>query len=75
MPEFLAAVGARLGIISAGEQNPYGHPSPVLLERLEESAMRVLRTGRRFGRVVMWSVGSVGSWRLKAKNTSLAAFG
>ena len=44
MPDFLAAVGARVGIISAGEQNPYGHPSPVLLERLEVSGMRVLRT-------------------------------
>ena len=46
MPEFLAALGARVGIISAGEQNPYGHPSPVLLERLKESGMRVLRTDR-----------------------------
>jgi hypothetical protein len=41
MPESLAAVGAQLGIISAGEQNPYGHPSPVLLQRLEQSGMRV----------------------------------
>lgn len=46
MPEFLTAVGAQVGIISAGEQNPYGHPSPVLLQRLEESGMRVLRTDR-----------------------------
>jgi competence protein ComEC len=46
MPEFLAAVGAQVGIISAGEQNPYGHPSAVLLERLQESGIRVLRTDR-----------------------------
>jgi hypothetical protein len=30
--------------ISAGEQNPYGHPSPELLERLRASGARILRT-------------------------------
>lgn len=46
MPEFLAAVAPQIAIISAGEQNPYGHPSPELLERLKESGARVLRTDR-----------------------------
>lgn len=46
MPEFLAAVQPRFGIISAGEDNPYGHPSPELLERLENAGVRVLRTDR-----------------------------
>jgi hypothetical protein len=31
-PEFLGATQPRVGIISAGEGNPYGHPSPELLE-------------------------------------------
>lgn len=44
MPEFLAAVAPQISIISAGEENPYGHPSPELLQRLEESGSRVLRT-------------------------------
>ena len=44
MPEFLESVGPRIAIISAGEQNPYGHPSPELLERLKESGARILRT-------------------------------
>jgi competence protein ComEC len=44
--EFLAAVQPRFGIISVGEDNPYGHPSPELLERLENAGMRVLRTDR-----------------------------
>jgi competence protein ComEC len=44
MPEFLESVGPRIAIISAGEQNPYGHPSPELLERLRGSGARVLRT-------------------------------
>ena len=42
-PEFLAAVQPQVGIISAGEDNPYGHPSPELLERLEKAGVRILR--------------------------------
>jgi len=46
MPEFLAAVQPRVGIISAGEQNPYGHPNVELLERLENAGVWILRTDR-----------------------------
>jgi beta-lactamase superfamily II metal-dependent hydrolase len=42
----LAAVQPRVGIISAGEGNLYGHPSPELLERLTKAGVRVLRTDR-----------------------------
>ena len=45
-PEFLGAVGPQIAVISAGEDNPYGHPSPELLERLEEAGLWVLRTDR-----------------------------
>src|SRR5579864_1714543 len=44
--EFLAAVRPQFGIISVGEANPYGHPSPELLERLEAAGVRILRTDR-----------------------------
>lgn len=44
MPEFLERVEPKLAIISAGEENPYGHPSAELLERLEERGIRILRT-------------------------------
>ena len=44
MPEFLAAVQPRIGIISSGEGNPYGHPSPELLERLTNARVRIYRT-------------------------------
>ncbi|HEV2102328.1 MAG TPA: ComEC/Rec2 family competence protein, partial [Candidatus Acidoferrum sp.] len=44
MPEFLESVGPQIAIISAGEQNPYGHPSAEVLERLRESGVRILRT-------------------------------
>jgi len=44
MPEFLSAVEPQISIISAGEENPYGHPSPELLELLEENGTRIFRT-------------------------------
>ncbi|MGA3178166.1 MAG: DNA internalization-related competence protein ComEC/Rec2 [Candidatus Acidiferrum sp.] len=46
MPDFLAAVAPQISIISAGEENPYGHPSPELLQRLQGSGTRLLRTDR-----------------------------
>ena len=46
MPDFLATVAPQISVISAGEENPYGHPSPELLQRLEESGTRLLRTDR-----------------------------
>jgi competence protein ComEC len=45
-PEFLAAVRPQVGIISAGEDNPYGHPNSELLERLASANVRILRTDR-----------------------------
>jgi competence protein ComEC len=44
MPDFLAAVQPRIRIISSGEGNPYGHPSPELPERLEKAGVRIYRT-------------------------------
>ena len=46
MPAFLAAVQPQVAVISAGEDNPYGHPSPELLTRLEQAGVRILRTDR-----------------------------
>lgn len=43
-PEFLAAVQPRVAVISAGEDNPYGHPNPELLARLTAAGVRILRT-------------------------------
>ena len=45
-PEFLAAVHPSVAVISAGEDNPYGHPSTELLDRLESAGVRILRTDR-----------------------------
>jgi competence protein ComEC len=41
---FLDAVRPQVGIISSGAGNPYGHPSPQLLARLEKAHVRILRT-------------------------------
>ncbi len=43
---FLDAVRPQIGIISVGESNPYGHPNPELLDRLEAARVRILRTDR-----------------------------
>ncbi|MHB8499614.1 MAG: DNA internalization-related competence protein ComEC/Rec2 [Candidatus Acidiferrales bacterium] len=46
MPGFLAAVHPSVAVISAGEDNPYGHPNPELLQRLTGAGVRILRTDR-----------------------------
>jgi competence protein ComEC len=45
-PSFLTAVHARLGLISVGLHNDYGHPSPWLIAELGRLAMAVGRTDR-----------------------------
>ena len=42
--KLLEAFHPSFGIISCGRRNRYGHPAPVLLERLEEAGVRVLDT-------------------------------
>lgn len=43
---FLDAAQPRLALVSAGVRNLYRHPSPVILDRLAERGIRVLRTDR-----------------------------
>ena len=43
-PEFLAAVRPKIAIISSGDGNPYGHPSPELMDRLQTAGIHILRT-------------------------------
>ena len=42
--DFLSLVGARVAVISVGEGNPYGHPSPELVDALTDAGMMVART-------------------------------
>ena len=43
-PELLTGLGARLALISVGEDNDYGHPAPSTLALLRDAGMQVART-------------------------------
>lgn len=43
-PAFLGAVHARVGVISVGLHNDYGHPSPMLLDEMSQLGVPVRRT-------------------------------
>ena len=47
-PEFLAVVNPQLAVISVGEDNPFGHPTPEVMKRLEErlGSEKIYRTGK-----------------------------
>ncbi|MEU7029522.1 ComEC/Rec2 family competence protein [Streptomyces sp. NPDC046275] len=45
-PGLLRAVRPRLALVSAGRDNPYGHPSPLTVGALREGGARVLSTDR-----------------------------
>jgi competence protein ComEC len=51
-PAFLDAVRPAIAVVSAGRDNRYGHPHTVVVDRLEASGARVLRTDRH-GSVVI----------------------
>lgn len=43
-PRWLAAVRPRWAIASAGKDNPFGHPSQLVLQRCKQAGVEVLRT-------------------------------
>jgi competence protein ComEC len=45
--EWLAGLGARVAVVSAGRDNDYGHPAPETLRTLEGANALVARTDRR----------------------------
>ena len=45
-PGFLAAVAPRVAVISAGADNPYGHPNQTVLDEFRGSGTRLFRTDR-----------------------------
>jgi len=44
LPEYLTAIDPELSVISVGQPNPYGHPTPELLEELAATGTDVWRT-------------------------------
>lgn len=61
-PEFLGRVRPQVALISSGEDNPYGHPSPELLERLIETGVRILRTDQNGAIHVLTDGSSLDVW-------------
>ena len=45
-PDFVAAVGPRVAVVSVGEANPFGHPASAVIDRYERAGVRLLRTDR-----------------------------
>lgn len=69
-PEFLAASGARVALISVGADNTYGHPTDQLLTWLAQAGMRVHRTDREGDLAV---VGSGSEWGVATRGRSAEA--
>jgi competence protein ComEC len=44
--EFLEALRPDIVVFSSGRDNPYGHPAPDVVRRVEESGARIVRTDR-----------------------------
>lgn len=44
---FLASVQPSLALISAGRRNPFGHPDPVVVQRLQDFGVRAYSTAER----------------------------
>jgi competence protein ComEC len=45
-PDFLAAVSPQYAVISDGQHNTFGHPSPLVIDRLAAAHIRTYRTDR-----------------------------
>jgi competence protein ComEC len=50
--EFIKAVSPQLALISAGAVNPFGHPNPAVVKRLQDSGARVIELSRAGGTIV-----------------------
>ncbi len=63
-PDFLAATGARVALISVGADNSYGHPTARLLDWVTASGMQVHRTDLDGDLAV---AGQAGDWGVAAR--------
>ena len=46
-PLFLNSFQPHVGVVSAGEDNDYGHPTPEVMSRLQRAGAQTFRTDRR----------------------------
>lgn len=49
LPEFFVATGAQVALVSAGQDNDYGHPAPQTLRLSESLRMKMVRTDTHGG--------------------------
>ncbi len=69
-PAFVAAVGARLGLVSAGWRNRFGHPHPEVVERWQGQGTQLLDTagsGAIGVRLVPGGAPEITRWRVAAR--------
>ncbi len=71
-PAFLSATRPAVAVVSVGEGNTFGHPTPATLARLAGVGARVLRTDRQ-GTVTATFDGAV--WAMSAERTAGAGVG
>jgi competence protein ComEC len=64
---FLDRAQPTLAIISCGRNNPYGHPSPEVTDRLTSAGVAIIRTDRD-GAVTVRFDGRLLEWRTEGKN-------
>ena len=58
--DWLTSLGARVALVSVGEDNDYGHPSADVLQALDAAGARVWRTDLAGDVVVVVRDGEVG---------------
>jgi competence protein ComEC len=69
--EFVARVRPRLALVSVGAGNSYGHPSPLVLDRLRRAGAQVLRTDADGALVArtdgarLWAATAGGTWDVR----------
>lgn len=63
-PAWLRATQPRVALISAGTANPYGHPAPEILGRLEGAGATVLRTDLHGFVRIEWDDGQGWRWKV-----------
>lgn len=66
--EFLDAVDPRYAVISVGEGNSYGHPSPSVIKRLQDRGIQVYRTDEN-GTVIAVSDGAAITFAVQSTPT------
>lgn len=67
--DFLTAVNPKYAIISVGENNSYGHPNQVVLDKLNQQEIEIHRTDQE-GTIIVTSDGSNISITSKETNTN-----